>query len=87
MPDLLRFWFVAAVALAGCGFSEATLQCQRAGAHLAACCPGFAIQMLSCGQLNEDTSQCVLASSCETLTDHGFCDAAQIEHLRESLCP
>lgn len=87
MSVLRRFLVVFALAGASCGFSEATVQCQRAGAHLVACCPGYDIKIVSCGQLSQETSQCVLDSSCSTISDNGFCDASTIGSLRETLCP
>ncbi len=83
---ILRFALAAALALAGCGFSERDVQCQRAGAHLVECCPGLAVNRLSCNQFSELTSECILAASCEALVDNGFCDASQFDSVRMSFC-
>lgn len=81
MPNLRKLAVLAALALAGCGFSQKDLYCERAGGHLVECCPGYQIESIQCEQLRESDSRCIVALPCKTLVEGGYCDAGRLGAL------
>jgi hypothetical protein len=73
------------------GIREDELLCEEAAAHLADCCPGFAVSSLSCSYnsgcgsttypaLSVQQSQCINGESCAALVADNVCQRAQQAH-------